>query len=199
MSALPLERIRDELVSRGFKYQRKWSFAKRDGLNFAILVGLVKSEFRKEDTPWIAPTVAVTNVEIEQYLSKITNDKFDGYEPVTIATNIGYVMPTSNYYKWYFDKNIEKRIEEMCDTIEQYSSKFLESVRDSEGMLDAMLKRKLGWDFTNWYRVPIIYAMMGDKNAARDFMKKNPPKGLYELSPTEFATRLFELVDQKRT
>jgi hypothetical protein len=196
----PLAEIYKELVDRGWTRERKYTsfdFIKQIEPGILADVGLLRStNWSKSNAPWISPIVGVINLAVEDYLALIVGQP---HRQATLQTCIGYVMPESSDRMWYFDTDIPIRINEMCDAIDEYGPAYARSLADPHLLLDEMLRDPK--DFNNWYRTPILFVMLGEIREARKHMKKYPPEGVFDLSPEDYAKRLFERVrpiDQRK-
>jgi len=108
----------------------------------------------------INPVVGVRFQTVERMVAECRGERFHSYQPPTICTPIGYLLPDAKYKTWLFepDQPVDAA-QDMCATIKQYGIPFMRSVQSLEELC-LKIDSRLG--FLLEYRHPVALFLAGD-------------------------------------
>jgi hypothetical protein len=118
----------------------------------------------------INPVVGVRHQHIERLVAELTGAKFHDYQPPTVSTPIGYLLPDSKYTSWVVGEGASPgAVEDLLAALTSYALPFMRSVVGLVALRDA-LERRLGHQAE--YRLPIVVALLGEPDKAEDIVQR---------------------------
>ena len=156
----------------------KLGFKKRAGGIFTIdlskdvigVIGLNRAtKHRPPGEVEINPVVGVRHQEVERLVAELRGDKFHAYQPSTIATPLGYVMPENRYRSWVFTVDRAETVAtEMVATIAAHGLAFMHSMKGLTDLCRALDEGRVGFEHQLAYRRPVAWLLAGDPMRARE-------------------------------
>ncbi len=115
----------------------------------------------------INPVVGVRHQGIERLVAELRKETFHAYQPPTISTPLGYLLPESRYRAWIFapDRSASTA-RDMVSAIERYGVSFMRSIVDFRDLRNA-LDKGIGIEHQLVYRRPVAQFLAGDLGRAR--------------------------------
>jgi hypothetical protein len=115
----------------------------------------------------INPVVGVRFQDVERLVAECRGDNFHPYQPPTISSSLGYLMPEKKYKAWIFAPgHSEEAATDMARAIDTYGVPFMRSVVDL-----AALRRQLqggaGVEHQLAYRRPAAALLAGEPEQTR--------------------------------
>ena len=174
-------------------------FKKRAGLVFtldlapAVLgwLGLNRAtQHRAPGEVEINPVVGVRFQEVEQVVAECRREKFHAYQPPTISSPLGYVMPEKCYKGWVFGRGgSEGAATDMTRAISAYGIPFMRSVVNL-AELRRWLELRSGFEHQLAYRRPVAALLAGDVERARGLLNEGLASigTRTDLAATDFRT-----------
>ncbi|MDQ2642279.1 MAG: hypothetical protein M3020_00585 [Myxococcota bacterium] len=116
----------------------------------------------------INPVVGVRFQEVERVVAECRGEKFHNYQPPTISTPLGYLMPEAKYKAWVIvpGHSAEGIATDMGNAITTYGVKFMRSVVDLVE-LQKRLEERSGFEHQLIYRRPVAAFIAGEPGKAR--------------------------------
>jgi hypothetical protein len=127
------------------------------GLNYA-------SRHRPPGQVVINPVVGVRHQVVERLIATLRGDEFHEYQPPTISTPIGYLMPVHRYTEWEFGgQHGEAAGEDLVAAIVNYAIPFMQSLVHLPAILEA-----INHGLSNYpeYHLPAVLEVMGRHSEA---------------------------------
>lgn len=113
------------------------------------------------------PVVGVRFQEVERLVAECRGEKFHAYQPPTISSPLGYLMPQKKYMAWVLAGGRSEEVEaDMINAIATYGVPFMRSVVDLHE-LRRRLRDRSGVEHQLIYRRPAAAAVAGDAEQAR--------------------------------
>ncbi|MGH3932603.1 MAG: hypothetical protein ACRDTF_21815 [Pseudonocardiaceae bacterium] len=121
----------------------------------------------------INPVVGVRHQGVERIVAECRGERFHAYQPPTVSTPLGYLLPENSYQAWVFgsDQSTEGVAQEMVRTIEQYGVSFMRSAA-ALPELCRRLDEGMGFEHQVMYRRPVAWLLVGDPQRARNILDK---------------------------
>lgn len=166
MAAAGLKELHRGLEAVGFK--------KRAGQVFTIEVadgvlgwlGLNRaSRHRPPGEVEINPVVGVRHQAVEQLVAELRGEKFHPYQPPTVNTPLGYLMPDDRYRAWIITDDAEEQAADLVAAVEHYAMPFMKSTSDLAALC-RRLDERMGFDHQLVYRRPVAWLLAGDIDRA---------------------------------
>jgi len=127
------------------------------GLNYA-------SRHRSPGQIAINPVVGVRHQPVERLLARLRRETFHEYQPPTVSTPIGYVMPAQRYMDWEFGGQYGVTAgAELIAAVVDYGMPFMRSLIHLPAILEAINQ---GLCHNPEYRLPAVLEVMGRHNDA---------------------------------
>jgi hypothetical protein len=115
----------------------------------------------------INPVVGVRFQEVERLVAECRGEKFHAYQPATISSPLGYLMPEKKYKGWVFAPGRSEEVaNDMANAIVTHGVAFMRSVV-SLAELRRRLQDSLGFEHQLAYRRPAAALVAGDLEQAR--------------------------------
>lgn len=115
----------------------------------------------------INPVVGVRFQEVERLVAECRGEKFHAYQPPTISSPLGYLMPEKRYMAWVFAPGRSEEVAtDMANAIATHGVPFMRSVVDL-AELRRRLQDRSGFEHQRAYRCPIAAFLAGDVEQAR--------------------------------
>jgi hypothetical protein len=122
------------------------------GLNHA-------SRHRRPGEAEVNPVVGVRHQAVERLVAELRGEKFHEYQPPTVSTPIGYVMPAHRYMAWVFGaEHGPVPTTELMAAVTHYGLPFMRSLVGLPAVLEAINQ---GLCHYPEYRRPAVLAVMG--------------------------------------
>lgn len=153
----------------------KIGFRKRAGYVYTLdlapgvlgLLGLNRAtQHRLPGELEINPVVGVRFQEVERLVAECRGERLHAYQPPTISSPLGYLMPEKRYKSWVFAPGLEDVSTDMANVIATHGVAFMRSVVDL-----VELRRRLqdspGFEHQLAYRRPAAALVAGKAEQAR--------------------------------
>jgi len=115
----------------------------------------------------INPVVGVRFQEVERLVAECSGEKFHAYQPPTISSPLGYLMPEKKYTAWLLAPGrSEEAATDMVNAIATHGVGFMRSVVDL-AELRRLLKDRFGFEHQLAYRRPAAALLAGEAEQAR--------------------------------
>lgn len=148
---------------------RDLGFRKRSGAVFTMQVsedqlgwiGLNDAtEHMRPGAAEVNPVVGVRHDVVEMIVAELRAERPHPYNPPTVSTPLGYVMPEPRYRAWFFaaDMDNEPVADELSTAIADHGLLWMRSFSDLD-MLRIALEKGLGHGLE--YRLPVVLALLG--------------------------------------
>jgi hypothetical protein len=126
------------------------------------------SQHRAPGEVEINPVVGVRFQDVERLVAACRGDKFHPYQPPTISSPIGYLMPDKKYKGWLFGpgRSNDDTAADVARAIDAYGVPFMRSVVDLDE-LRQRLEGRMGIEDQLVYRRPVAAFLAGDVGRAR--------------------------------
>ncbi len=162
--------MHERLATLGFK-KRKLGIATIEMTDDVIgSVGLNTATQGQQGSLEVSPVVGVRNQRIEKLVADLLGEKFDEVIPVTLAGNIGYMMPSDKYCPYIFrqDAPVERVAEELVRGIREYGLPFIRSYVEMAALVEGLRTCRFSVRFMADYRIPsglFLLSRMDDTGA----------------------------------
>jgi hypothetical protein len=115
----------------------------------------------------INPVVGVRFQDVERLVAECRGEKFHAYQPPTISSPLGYLMPDKKYAAWLFASGPSEEVaRDMANAIATHGVPFMRSVVDLVE-LRRRLQDRSGFEHQLAYRRPAAAMVAGDAKQAR--------------------------------
>ena len=115
----------------------------------------------------VNPVVGVRFQEVERLVAECRGEKFHAYQPPTISSPLGYVMPEKQYRAWVLGPGRSEDVAaDMANAIATYGIAFMRSVIDL-AELRRRLEDRTGFEHQLTFRRPVAALIAGDIEGAR--------------------------------
>lgn len=155
----------------GFKKRAGGVFTMELAPGVIAWVGLNRaSQHRAPGEVEINPVVGVRFQEVERVVAECRGEKFHSYQPPTICTSLGYLMPEKKYESWVFSsRDSDEVATDMANAIAMYGVPFMRLGVDL-AELRRRLDGRLGFEHQIAYRRPIAALLAGDIGRAAELL-----------------------------
>lgn len=150
----------------------------------------------------INPVIGIRHQGVERLVSELRDEKFHQYQPPTISTPLGYLLPEARYRAWVFtSQGADIVAAEMVGAIASYGIPFMKTMANLNAICQK-LEAGLGFEHQLVYRRPIARFLSGDEVQARKILdgllatfdgRKDMAADEFRLFYTRFMSR-FPLV-----
>ena len=118
----------------------------------------------------VNPVVGIRHQGIERVVAELRGEKFHAYQPPTVSTPLGYLMPGSRYRAWIVGAGSpEASLDDLIASVASYGLPFMES-GSSLSRLCRLLDQDLGFEHQLLYRRPVAWALAGDAARSIEFV-----------------------------
>ena len=115
----------------------------------------------------INPVIGVRFQNVERLVAECRGEKFHAYQPPTISSPLGYLMPQKEYKAWVFTpESSEEMATDMAHAITAHGVAFMRTVVDL-AELRRLLRDGFGFDHQLVYRRPAAALVAGEPEQAR--------------------------------
>lgn len=152
-------------------------FKKRAGAVFTVEVdedvvgwlGLNRAtQHRPAGEVEVGPVVGVRHQRVERIVAECRDEGFHPYEPPTVSTPLGYLLPEARYIAWIFgaDTPAEDVARGMTSAIEEHGLSFMRTT-STLPELCRRLEEGMGFQHQLAYRRPVALLLAGEGRRAR--------------------------------
>jgi hypothetical protein len=113
----------------------------------------------------INPVVGVRHQKVEQIVAELRDEKFHPYQPPTVSTPLGYLMPEGRYRPWIVADDAEGEAADLAAAVERYAVPFMKATSGLAAMCQR-LDERMGFDDQLIYRQPVARLLSGDVDRA---------------------------------
>lgn len=115
----------------------------------------------------VSPVVGVRFQEVERLVAECRGEALHAYQPPTISSPLGYLMPNKKYMAWLFTPGGSEEVSaRMADAVAAHGVPFMRSVVDI-GDLRRRLHDRYGFEHQLVYRRPVAALLAADLGQAR--------------------------------
>ena len=136
----------------------------------------------------VNPVVGVRHQEIERIVAELRGEKFHAYQPPTISTPLGYLLPQARYRAWIFvSSGASNTAKEMVAAIAEHGLPFMRSVVKLSDLCRC-LEEMSGFEHQLIYRRPTAWLLAGDMTRASKVLDDSlkAVKDRRDVAATEF-------------
>lgn len=123
----------------------------------------------------INPVVGVRHQEVERMVAELRGEKVHAYQPPTIGTHLGYLLPEARYKSWVFTADRAKAMaDEMAAAIAEHGLAFMQSMKGL-GELCRAIEERSGLAIIESqavYRRPVVWLLSNDARRAAEELDK---------------------------
>jgi len=128
----------------------------------------------------VNPVVGIRHQGVERVVAELRGEMFHAYQPPTVSSPLGYLMPGARYRAWMVSVDApDASVEDLTAAVTEYALPFIESgstLRALCGLMDD----GLGLEHQLVYRRPVAWVLAGDRDRAA---------GLVEAAETDLGDR----------
>ncbi|MBY0400386.1 hypothetical protein K2X89_08835 [Myxococcota bacterium] len=115
----------------------------------------------------VNPVVGVRFQDVERLVAECRGEKFHPYQPPTICSPLGYLMPEKRYLAWVFAPGRAEAVAaDMANAIAMFGIPYMRSVVE-RAELFRRLQDRFGFEHQLAYRRPAAAFVAGDSEQAR--------------------------------
>lgn len=179
---LAVETLREPLEREGFRKHAGEVFTVTLANGVLGWLGLnYESRHRLPGQVAIHPVVGIRHQVVEQLVARLRREVFHQYQPPTISTLIGYVMPAHHDIAWEFGaQSVTTAGADLIAAIVDYGRPFMRSHANLPAILDAINQ---GFCHYPEYRLPAVLKVMGRHDEAEAVIART----VYELGERDDA------------
>lgn len=158
------------LAGLGFKKRAGEVFTAGVGDDALGWLGLNRAtQHRSAGEVEINPVVGVRHQGVERMVAECRGEKFHPYQPPTVSTPLGYLMPDGRYRAWVFsnDPPVDVVAREITRSIEEHGLPFMRSTA-ALPELCRRLEEGMGFEHQLVYRRPVALLIAGHPQRARE-------------------------------
>jgi hypothetical protein len=125
----------------------------------------------------INPIVGVRHQAVERIIAACRGETFHTYQPPSVSTPIGYLMPEARYRAWVFADDVAAGAvaRDMAAAIESWAKPFMRST-SSLPELSRRIEEGMGVEDQLNYRHPVVLYLTGEIVAARTVLHETRRK-----------------------
>jgi hypothetical protein len=167
----PLALLRDPLESLGFRKRAGQIYTIELAGDVVGWLGLNKAtRNRPSGQVEINPVVGVRHRHVERVVAELTRTKLHDYQPPTVSTPIGYLLPNAKYTAWVVGEGAPSdAIEDLTAALGAYALPFMQSLVSLAALRDALER---GLSLQPEYRLPVVVALSGRPEEAADIVRE---------------------------
>lgn len=113
----------------------------------------------------INPVVGVRHQEVERIVAELRHEAFHAYQPPTVSTSLGYLMPDNRYQAWILTDDAEEEAADLVSAVNDYAVPFMDSTTGLAGLCQR-LDERMGFDHQLVYRRPVAHLLAGNVDRA---------------------------------
>ena len=114
----------------------------------------------------VNPVVGIRHQGVERVVAELRGEKFHPYQPPTVSTPLGYLMPGSRYRAWRLGADdTDGGIEDLVASVAAFGLPFALSGAPLPELC-RLLDQGLGFDHQLVYRRPVAWALAGEVTRA---------------------------------
>lgn len=151
-------------------------FAKRAGQVFTVnlsaevlgWLGLNSASKRLAGAVEVHPVVGARHQVVERFVAELRGERFHPYQPPTVSTPLGYLMPQGSNRAWLFEEGSDPVAvgADLATAVSEFGLPFMRETDELEAFL-AWIDQ--GFGFFLEYRRPVTLALLGrDDEASAD-------------------------------
>lgn len=119
----------------------------------------------------INPVVGVRFQEVERIVAECRGEKLHAYQPPTISTPLGYLLPEARYRAWVCTPHdAASAAADMAAVITEHALPFMRSVNDLPALC-RRLEGRGGLEHQLIYRRPVAFFLAGEVSRARTLLE----------------------------
>ena len=120
----------------------------------------------------VNPVVGVRQQEVERVVAECRGEPLHPYQPPTVSTPLGYLLPPSRYRGWVLGgKGSEVHASEILEAIQDHGLPFMHATAPLP-QLCAQLEAGLGFEQQLIYRRPAAWLVAGEPERAREALEE---------------------------
>src|SRR5262249_32630572 len=113
----------------------------------------------------VNPVVGVRHQAVERIVAELSGQKPHQYQPPTVSSPLGYLMPDSRYTAWQLGDGRTAEVVDLAQAVERHGLPFMRGLVDLDAVRAALER---GRGLNQEYRLPVILALLGRHEEARD-------------------------------
>lgn len=162
--------LQRRLEAVGFKKRAGQVFTMEVGDGVLGWLGLNRAtRHRPPGEVEINPVVGVRHQAVEQLVAELRGEKFHAYQPPTVSTPLGYLMPGERYRAWVLTAGTEHEAADLVEAVEKYAVPFMTATSDLASLCQR-LDDRMGFDHQLVYRRPAARLLAGDPDGAKSLL-----------------------------
>lgn len=168
MSAALWGDIVERLQRLGFKKRAGVVFTRDAGADVLGWLGLNRASRHTAPGEFeVNPVVGIRHQGVERVVAELRGEKFHAYQPPTVSSPLGYLMPEARYRAWLVSDapESEASIADLVAAVGEHAVPFLES-NATLTALCGLLDEGLGFEHQVVYRRPVAWLLAGEADRA---------------------------------
>jgi hypothetical protein len=163
--------LREPLERLGFRKRAGQIYTVDLGNEVLGWVGLNKaSRHRQAGQVEVNPVVGVRHQPVERVVADLLGQKFHDYQPPTVSSPIGYLMPERKYAAWVIGEGSSPGApEDLASAVAEIALPWMQSLRALPQLRQA-LEEQMGHQPE--YRLPVVLALVGEHAEAGEAVKR---------------------------
>lgn len=135
------------------------------------VLGLNKgSKHRSPGQVEVNPVVGVRHQRVERIVADLLGQKYHDYQPATVSSPIGYLMPERRYAAWVIGTGSSPGAsEELASAVADFALPWMHSLSALPELREA-LEGQMGHQPE--YRLPVVLALLGEHAEAGDAVQR---------------------------
>ncbi len=133
MRSAGLDAVRAMLEVAGFKKRVGQVFTRELGGDVLGWLGLNRAtRGRQRGEVEVNPVVGVRHQGVERMVAELRGESFHAYQPPTVNTPLGYLMPEQRYRGWVIEADGSADVlEDLASAVAEYAIPFMEGLAHS--------------------------------------------------------------------
>ena len=164
-----LEAVMPLLAQAGFRKRAGYVFTLDLAPNILGWLGLNRAtQHRAPGEVEVNPVVGVRFQDVERLVDECRGEKVHAYQPATISSPLGYLMPENKYKAWVFSPGRSEEVAiDMVRAISMHGVAFMRSISDLAELRRRLQDRFAGIEHQLAYRRPAAALVAEDGEQAR--------------------------------
>jgi hypothetical protein len=157
---------KSELVALGFRKRTGEVFTLDLGDDALGWLGLHRSTYNNRGPLDVIPVIGIRDQAVEHLVADLLDERRHAYNPPTVLTPIGYLMPEQTYLAWRVPSlaEVPGRVRAMVEAIQTYGITFMQANASREALMAIMRSRPESERY--FYRLPVALWLSGQPHEA---------------------------------
>ncbi len=168
MSAALWADVAQRLQGLGFKKRAGVVFTREVAGDVLGWLGLNRASRHSPSGEFeVNPVVGIRHQGVERVVAELRGEKFHAYQPPTVSSPLGYLMPGARYRAWMVSSaaGSESSVSDLVTSVGEFGVPFMESGATLTALC-GLLGEGLGFEHQLVYRRPVAWLLAGDLDRA---------------------------------